>query len=69
MEVLHFNSQKERLDYLRGGFEEIVPTEVVVPNKEEKLSAEATEVSDGTSASKPKKAKKGKKKDDAVQAE
>lgn len=69
MEVLHFNSQKERLDYLRGGFEEIVPIEVVVPNKEEKPSTEATEVSDGTSASKPKKAKKGKKKDDAVQAE
>lgn len=28
MEVMHFKSQKERLDYLRGGFEEIVPTEV-----------------------------------------
>ena len=69
MEVLHFNSQKERLDYLRGGFEEIIPTEVVVPNKEEKPSMEVTEVSDGTSVSKPKKAKKGKKRDDAVQAE
>ena len=47
-EVMHFNSQKERLDYLKGAFEEIIPQEV----KEEK----------------PKKAKKGKKKDDKVQA-
>lgn len=51
MEVLHFKSQKERLDYLKGGFEEIIPTEV----KEEEP--------------KPKKAKKGKKKDGTVQAE
>ena len=55
MEIMHFNSTKERLDYLRGGFEEIVPTEVKEEPKEEK----------------PKKAskKKGKKKDDKVQAE
>ena len=51
MEVMHFKSQKERLDYLKGGFEEIIPTEV----KEEEP--------------KPKKAKKGKKKDGTVQAE
>lgn len=50
MEIMHFNSQKERLAYLKGGFEEIVPTEVAEEPK-------------------PKKAKKGKKKDDAVQAE
>ena len=55
MEIMHFNSTKERLDYLRGGFEEIVPTEVKEEPKEEK----------------PKKAskKKGKKKDDKVQDE
>lgn len=47
MEVLHFNSQKERLDYLRGGFEEIVPTEVVVPQAEENASIKVTEVSEG----------------------
>ena len=54
-QIIHFNSSKERLDYLRGGFEEIVPTEVKEEPKEEK----------------PKKAskKKGKKKDDKVQAE
>lgn len=54
--VMHFNSQKERLDYIRGRFEEIVPIEV---KEEEKKEEE-----------KPKKArKKGKKKDDTVQAE
>ncbi len=53
MEVMHFKTQKERLDYLKGGFEEIQPKEVKEePKKEE-----------------PKKAKKkGKKKDDTVQA-
>ena len=50
MEVMHFKSQKERLDYLKGNFEEIEPKEV----KEEP---------------KPKKARKGKKKDGKVQAE
>ena len=69
MEVLHFKSQKERLDYLRGGFEEIVPQEVVVSKAEENAPTEATEASEATSTKKPKKAKKGKKKDDAVQAE
>ena len=69
MEVLHFKSQKERLDYLKGGFEEIIPTEVVVPKEEEKPSDKATEPSEASSAKKPKKAKKGKKKDGTVQAE
>lgn len=69
MEVMHFNSQKERLDYLKGGFEEIIPQEVVVPNKEENTSESVTEPSEATSEKKPKKAKKGKKKDDTVQAE
>ena len=36
-EIMHFNSTKERLDYLRGGFNEIVPKEVVVL-KEEKIA-------------------------------
>lgn len=55
MEVLHFKSQKERLDYLKGGFEEITPIEVSVEVEKEEP--------------KPKKAKKGKKKDGTVQAE
>lgn len=53
-EIMHFNSTKERLDYLKGNFNEIIPMEVAEEPKEEK----------------PKKAtkKKGKKKDDKVQA-
>lgn len=54
MEIMHFNSQKERLAYLKGGFEEIIPVEAVEEEKAEEP--------------KPKKAKKGKK-DGTVQAE
>lgn len=52
MEVMHFKTQKERLDYLKGGFEEIKPIEVKEEPKEEPKKAK----------------KKGKKKDDTVQA-
>lgn len=48
MEILHFKSQKERLDYLKGNFEEII-----LPKVEEEPK-EAVE--------KPKKAKKSAKK-------
>ena len=48
MEIMHFKSQKERLDYLNGNYEEIIPTEV----KEEPKEA----------VEKPKKAKKSAKK-------
>lgn len=48
MEILHFKSQKERLDYLKGNFEEIVLEKVV----EDEPKAEE----------KPKKAKKSAKK-------
>lgn len=55
--VIHFNSTKERLDYLKGKHEEIIPTEV----KAEEAKAEPKKVN------KPKS--KGKKKDDGkVQA-
>lgn len=68
-QIIHFNSTKERLNYLRGGFEEIVPQEAVIP-KEEKIAEKTdTEVSEATSAKKPKRTRKGKKKDDKVQAE
>lgn len=84
MEVLHFKSQKERFDYLKGNYEEIVPK--VADEAFEKLKAECGDCPawDGTDctrhpytegclkdepkAEKPKK-KKGKKKDDKVQAE
>jgi len=65
MEILHFKSQKERLDYLKGGFEEIMPQEVIPQEVEKKADKEATEVSEGK---KPRKAKKKGKKDDTVQA-
>ena len=48
MEIMHFNSAKERMAYIRGGFEEIIPVEA----KEE---VEKTD-------EKPKKAKKSAKK-------
>jgi hypothetical protein len=34
-EILHFNSTRERLNYLKGKFEEIEPKEVVVPKEEQ----------------------------------
>ena len=35
-EIMHFNSTKERLDYLKGNFNEIIPMEVKEKSKEEK---------------------------------
>ena len=86
MEVMHFKSQEERLDYLKGNYEEIEPK--VVDEVFEKLKAECGDCPawDGTDctrhpytegclkdepkAEEPKKTKKkGKKKDDKVQAE
>lgn len=69
MNVIHFKTQRERLAYIRGDFEEIKPQEVIPQKAEEKPSEEATETSETASAKKPKKTKKGKKKDDKVQAE
>lgn len=56
-EVVHFNTMKERLDYLKGRFEEIQPVEAEEPKVEE------------PKVEKPKKARKGKRKDGKVQAE
>lgn len=55
MEIMHFNSQKERLDYLKGNYEEIIPQK----------AEEAVE----EKPKKKKSSKKKEKKDDAVQAE
>lgn len=49
--VMHFKSQKDRLDYLRGGFEEIIPKKVEDAPK-------------GKKKTKKKAAKKGAKKDE-----
>lgn len=59
--IIHFNTPEERLAYVKGSFEEIVPKKAEKkPEKKEKKSEE-----------KPKKAAKGKKKGkkDEVQAE
>lgn len=57
MEVLHFNSPEERLKYLKGEFEEIVPIEAKETEEKPKKAK--------------KSAKKSKKEDgnDEVQAE
>lgn len=65
---MHFNSPQERMKFLKGGFEEIVPVEA----KEEPKKAVKIEK---TAEEEPKKAKKAKKKakkedkDGEVQAE
>lgn len=71
MGAMHFNSQKERLDYLKGNYEEIKPTVA----KFEEISAEIATEEPKKVEEEPKKAKKAKKKakkedkDDEVQAE
>lgn len=55
MEILHFKSQKERLDYLKGNYEEILPVEVAENEEIEPKEAEKEKKS-------PKKASKGRKK-------
>lgn len=54
--VMHFRTAKERLDFLKGKCEEIIPQEIT--------PQEVTE-----EEPKPKKKKGKKKKDDAVQTE
>lgn len=58
-EIMHFSTTKERLKYLTGGFEEIIPVEVTekAPEKVEDEPEEAK-----TEKKSPKKASKGKKK-------
>lgn len=58
--VVHFKSQEERLDYLKGGFEEIIP-KVAEKAKNDAVNEEKTR----KKASKTKKTtKKGAKKDE-----
>lgn len=75
MNVIHFKNQKDRLDFLKGNFEEIEPkkaepTEIIPQIAEEKAEEKPKEGEE-----KPKKAKKSAKKskkegkDDKVQAE
>ena len=63
-EVVHFNSQRERLEYLRGGFEEIIPVEVKEePEKVENEQSEA-EICKKSAKKRSKKSKKGNKDED-----
>lgn len=60
-EVVHFNSQKERLAYLKGEFEEIIPEEV----KSEPKKAVVEEIKAEPEKKSPKKkSKKAKKEED-----
>lgn len=52
--VIHFNSPKERLDFVRGKFEEIIPIE----------AEKAVEQTEEKPKKAKKKAKKGKKEDE-----
>ena len=60
-EVIHFNTQEERMAYLKGGFEEITPKKVTKTAKNEDLSAE-NEKKYQNKASKSTKSKKTTKK-------
>ena len=66
-EPIHFKSQDERLAFLRGGFEEIIPQKVCETAQKEHFDAEIAEKSQKkvskSTKSKPK-AKKGAKKDE-----
>ena len=64
--VIHFNSQKERLAYLKGKYEEIVPKEA----KNDDLTAKSAEKSQKSASNSKKSAVKRKKgkKNDEIQA-
>lgn len=70
--IMHFKSQKERLDYLKGNFNEITPKEVIPQEIEETPLVDASDAVEDVPKpiEKPRKSRKKKeKKDDAVQAE
>ena len=50
MEIMHFNSQKERLDYLKGNYEEIIPQEVVEEKPKKKSSKKKEKKDDAVQA-------------------
>lgn len=63
-EVVHFNTQKERLAYLRGDFEEIVPIEIKEEPKKAKNSDSDAENEKKSQNKKKKSTKKQKKGED-----
>lgn len=69
--AIHFNSQRERLAFLRGEYEEIIPQKATeTPKVTEKAEKTAeNEKKSRNKAEKPKKPRKKKEKKDEVQAE
>lgn len=67
-EILQFSSTKERLKYLSGGFEEIVPVEVTEKVENEHFEAENEQKSQKKASKGKKRAKKGEE-NGKVQAE
>lgn len=60
--IMHFKSQKERLDFLKGNFEEIKPVEIKpIEAKIEPKTAENDNLDAENEKKPPKKASKGKK--------
>ena len=72
-EIMQFKSTKERLKYLSGGFEEVIPVEAKVEKEAEEVKTESKTETEKSKTQ--KKASKGKKKakkveeDGEVQAE
>lgn len=58
-EILQFSTTKERLKYLSGGFEEIVPVEVTEKVENEHFEAEIDEKPTKKASKGRKRAKKG----------
>lgn len=73
--IMHFKSQKDRLAFLKGNFEEIKPIEAKAEEIIPKVAEEKAEKAEPKAEEKPKKSKKSTKKakkevkDDEVQAE
>lgn len=67
-EILQFSSTKERLKYLSGGFEEIIPVEVTEKVENEQFEAENEQKSQKKASKGKKRAKKGEE-NGKVQAE
>lgn len=68
-EIMQFKSTKERLKYLSGGFEEVVPVEVKAEEVEKEAEKSKNDEKTQKKASKSKKKAKKVEEDGEVQAE
>lgn len=69
MKVMHFNSTKERLDFLKGKHEEIIPKKAMAEIKPKKAEKQEEKAEPKKKATKKKTAKKKEKTDGEVQAD